>query len=150
VSEAREIRSGGEVREVLQTARTVAVLGFNPQPDRPANFVPQYLHDAGYRVIPVNPGLAGRGGDFHGERTLATLAEIGEAVDVVDVFRRPESLPGHLEDILAMRPAPKVVWLQSGIRNDAFAAALLEAGISVVQDRCMLVDHRSMGLGRRA
>lgn len=143
---ARELTSTAEVREVLETARTVAVLGFNPDPAKPAHYVPEYLAGAGYRIIPVNPALAGRGESFFGEPARASLAEIGEPVDVVDVFRRPDKLPEHTEDILAMNPRPKLVWLQLGIRNDEFAAGLLEAGIEVIQDRCMLADHRRFGV----
>lgn len=124
------------------------MLGFNPDESRPAHYVPAYLRAQGYRVIPVNPVLAARGAAFHGEPARATLAEIAEPVDVVDVFRRPEAIPAHLEDILAMSPRPRVVWLQQGIRNDEAAARLVEAGINVVQDRCTLADHRRLGLGR--
>jgi len=77
----------------------------------------------------------------------STLAEIGEPIDLVDVFRRPEHLPGHLDDILAMKPRPRLVWLQLGIRNDAFARTVDSAGIDVVQDRCTLADHRRLGVG---
>ena len=77
----------------------------------------------------------------------ATLAELGEPVDIVDVFRRPDLLPGHLADVLAMAPRPRLVWLQLGIRNDAFARAVQDAGSDVVQDRCTLADHRGIRLG---
>jgi uncharacterized protein len=140
-----EIESSTGIRDVLSRARTIAVLGAHHQPSRPAFYVPDYLHSQGYRVVPVNPTLVGT--TLWGEPVRATLAEIAEPIDIVDVFRLAELLPGHLADLLAMKPFPRVVWLQLGIRNDAFAEALIAAGIDVVQDRCTLADHRSMGLG---
>lgn len=131
------------VREVLVSSRTVAVLGAHHESGRPAFYVPDYLHQQGYRVIPVNPMLEGR--VLWGEPVRATLAEIDEPVDLVDVFRRSGDVPAHLDDLLALHPG--VVWMQSGIRNEAVAARLVEAGIGVVQDRCTLADHRAFGLG---
>ena len=135
-----------DAREVLETAKTVAVVGVSASPEKPAHYVPDYLHQHGYRIIPVNATLEGQ--TMFDEPVRATLASIQEPVDVVDMFRRAEHLEGHLDDILAMNPRPKLVWLQLGIRNDEFAHKLLEAGIEVVQDRCMLADHRNLGLGR--
>ncbi|MEO7329092.1 MAG: CoA-binding protein [Minicystis sp.] len=141
-----EIESEAAIRETLKSARTIAVLGAHHAPSRPAFYVPEYLHEQGYRVLPVNPTLVSK--TLFGEPVRATLAELGEAVDIVDVFRLAELLPGHLTDILAMNPRPKVVWLQLGIRNDAFARSLVEEGIDVVQDRCTLADHRRFFSGR--
>ena len=143
-----EIESLPEIRDVLSRTRTIAVLGAHHQPSRPAFYVPDYLHAQGYRVIPVNPTLVGK--TLWGEPVRATLAELGEPIDMVDVFRLAELLPSHLGDLLAMKPLPRLVWLQLGIRNDAFARALVDAGIDVVQDRCTLADHRSLGLGKAA
>lgn len=139
-----ERRDLASVKPILETARTIAVLGISANLDKPAHFVPLYAAQHGYRVIPVNPLLAGQ--TLFGEPVRSSLAEISEPVDIVDVFRRPELLPDHLEDILAMNPRPKLVWLQLGIRNDEFAKKLLKAGIEVVQDRCLLADHRALGL----
>jgi predicted CoA-binding protein len=136
------------LREILMSSPTVAVLGIHREPERAAFYVPEYLHDEGYRIIGVNPRLAGA--ELFGEPTRATLAEIAEPVDLVDVFRRAENLPGHVEDILAMKPRPKVVWFQLGIRNDDVAHILEAAGITVVQSRCMLADHQRLGLGAPA
>ncbi len=141
----RELTTQEDVRRVLAEARTVAVLGAHVTPAKPAHYVPDYLHGQGYRILPVNPAFAGDA--LWGETVRATLAELAEPVDVVDVFRRGELVPMHLDDILAMEPRPKLVWLQLGIRNDSVAAKLLAAGIGVVQDRCTLADHRSLGLG---
>jgi predicted CoA-binding protein len=141
-----ELTTDAQVTQVLRDARTVAVLGAHGEPSRAAFYVPDYLHEQGYRVIPVNPQLAGS--TLWGETVRASLAELGEPVDIVDVFRRPDLLPGHLDDILAMAPRPRLVWLQQGIRNDAFARAVEAGGIDVVQDRCTLADHRRLGVGR--
>lgn len=132
-----ELRTDDELRAVLAAARTFAVLGAHPEPEKAAHYVPRFLHRRGLRVIPVNPVYAGR--ELWGETVRGSLAEVDEAVDVLDVFRRAEALPAHLEEILAL--APGLVWLQLDIRHDEVAAALLAAGIDVVQDRCLMVDH---------
>jgi len=141
-----ELENEAQIREVLARARTIAVLGAHDQPSRPAFYVPDYLHQQGYRIIPVNAALAGR--SLWGETIRADLCGIEEPVDIVDIFRRPDALPAHEADILSMKPSPKVVWLQLGIRHDTFARAIVAAGIDVVQDRCTLADHRRMGLGK--
>jgi len=127
---------------ILREARTVAVLGAKARPAEPAHYVPAYLTKHGYRVLPVNPTLAGT--KILGEPVVATLADLPEPVDVVDVFRRPEYLPGHAAEILALPWRPAVVWFQLGIRNDAAAERLARAGIRVVQDRCMMPEHRRL------
>lgn len=133
------------IRRILQTSPTVAVLGAHDEPSRPAFYVPEYLYRQGYRVLPVNPARVGR--TLWGQPVRARLDELTEPVDLVDVFRRSEVLPSHLPEILAMRPLPRVVWLQLGIRNDEFAQRLQQAGVEVVQSRCTLADHRALGLG---
>jgi predicted CoA-binding protein len=133
------------LREILTTSPTIAVLGLHREPEKAAFYVPEYLHDEGYRILGVNPQL--HGAELFGERVRDTLAELAEPVDLVDVFRRAVHLPGHVEDILAMKPRPKVVWFQLGIRNDDVAHILEAAGITVVQNRCMLADHQRLGLG---
>jgi hypothetical protein len=140
-----ELTALADISASLRSARTIAVLGAHHEPARPAFYVPDYLHGQGYRILPVNPALVGT--MLWGQPVRATLAELGEPVDIVDIFRRPELLPGHLADVLAMAPRPRLVWLQLGIRNDAFARAVLDAGIDVVQDRCTLADHRGLRLG---
>lgn len=138
------------IRTILESSPVVAVLGAHEESFRPACYVPEYLYQQGYTIIPVNPLLAGK--TLWGRRVLSDLREIDEAVDMVDVFRRAELLAPHAAEILGMKHAPKVVWLQLGIRNDAFAESLRPAGIEVIQDRCTLADHRRLGLGapRRA
>ena len=117
-------------------------LGAKAQPSAPAYYVPAYLAQQGYRILPVNPTLTGRA--IHDTPTVATLADLPGSVDVVEVFRRPEYLPGHAAEILALPWKPAVVWFQLGIRNDVAAERLARAGIGVVQDRCMMPEHRRL------
>jgi len=143
-----EYTAAADLRRVLTEARTVAVLGAHPQASRPASYVPAYLHRCGYRILPVNPQKLGM--TLWGEPVRASLAELDEPVDIVDVFRRSSLLMPHLPDILAMSPRPKLVWLQQGILSRAFADALLEEGIDVVQNRCTLADHRRLAIPPRS
>lgn len=136
--------SDATLREILSTSPTIAVLGVHREPDKAAFYVPEYLRDEGYRIIGVNPRFTEQ--TLFGERVRATLAEIGEPVDLVDVFRRGELIPAHVEDILAMKPRPKVVWFQLGITNEDAAKILEAAGITVIQNRCTLADHQRLGL----
>ncbi|MDB4957815.1 MAG: Succinyl-CoA synthetase, alpha subunit-related enzyme [Myxococcales bacterium] len=133
------------LREILTGSPTVAVLGIHREPEKAAFYVPEYLHDEGYRVIGVNPMFLDE--TLFGEPVRATLSEIAEPIDIVDVFRRAEQIPQHIEDILAMKPRPRVVWFQLGIKNDDAAKVLEDAGITVVQNRCTLADHQRLGLG---
>ncbi|MGL4608949.1 MAG: CoA-binding protein [Trueperaceae bacterium] len=129
-----------EVKRILQESKTVAVLGAHHDVSKAAYYVPRYLDSRGYDVFPVNAVYVGR--DILGKTTVSKLSELTTAIDLVDVFRRSEAIPEHLEDILAMKPLPKVVWLQLGIQNDEAAQKLSEAGIEVVQNRCTLADHQ--------
>lgn len=137
-----ELTTDADLRRVLAGARTVAVLGAHPDASRPAHYVPDYLHAKGYRVIPVNAAAVGK--TLFGEVVRASLVELAEPVDIVDVFRRADKLDEHVPEILGMVPRPKLVWLQQGIRNDAFAARMIAEGIEVVQDRCTLAEHRRL------
>ncbi|HEU5196837.1 MAG TPA: CoA-binding protein [Methylomirabilota bacterium] len=127
---------------ILRETRTVAVLGAKAEPMAPAHYVPAYLAARGYRVRPVNPTLAGR--RVLNEVVVATLADLAEPVDVIDVFRRPEYLPGHAAEIMRLPWKPAVVWFQLGISHDGAAQTLARAGIRVVQDRCMMPEHRRL------
>lgn len=129
-----------ELKAYLERARTIAVLGAHKDPLRPAHYVPKYLFEQGYRLLPVNPRF--RGEELFGTKVVGSLGEILEPVDILDVFRPPEALMGHLEEVLALRPG--MVWLQSGIRHPAFEAALRQAGLLVVADRCLMVEHRRL------
>ncbi|AKU89793.1 CoA-binding protein [Vulgatibacter incomptus] len=131
-----------QIAQLVRTAKRVAVLGMKTEAHagQPAFFVPQYLAQAGIDVIPV-PVYFPEIHSILGRPIYRTIAEIpGPTLDIVDVFRRPKDIPGHVEDLLAARP--RAVWFQSGIRHDEAARRLAEAGILVVQDRCLMVDHR--------
>lgn len=135
------ITNGGDIRSLLKETRTIAVLGIKTeaQANQPAFYVPRYLQTAGFQVIPV-PVYYPKATQILGQQVYRRLVDIPIHVDLVNVFRRSEDVLPHVEDILAKRP--KAVWLQSGIRNDAVAETLAKAGIKVVQDRCIMVDHR--------
>jgi uncharacterized protein len=134
------------LREILTGSPTVAVLGIHREPEKAAFYVPEYLKDEGYRVIGVNPQFVDE--TILGEKVRSRLAEIREPIDIVDVFRKPEAIPEHVEDILAMNPKPRYVWFQLGIKHDEAAKKLEEAGITVIQNRCTLADHQRLGLGK--
>ena len=134
------------LREILTGSPTVAVLGIHREPEKAAFYVPEYLHDEGYRIIGVNPEFANE--SIFGETVRCKLQEIKEPVDLIDVFRKPEAIPEHVDDILAMQPRPKVVWFQLGIKHEDAAKTLEAAGITVVQNRCTLADHQRLGLGK--
>jgi predicted CoA-binding protein len=142
----RLVSDDAGLTRILRGARTVAVLGAKPGVDQPAFYVPAYLAARGYRVLPVNPTLSGR--SLFGTPVVATLADLAAPVDVIEVFRRPEFLPGHAREILSLPWRPGAVWFQLGIRHDGAAEALARAGILVVQDRCMMPDHRRLIGGR--
>ena len=135
------IGTDDEVRELLKATKTVAVIGIKMEEDRPAYCVPKYMQDAGCKVIPV-PVFYPEATEIMGEKVYRSLAEIPSEVDMVNIFRKPSDVPIHLEDILAKKP--KSVWMQSGIRNDDVAEALAKAGIKVVQDMCLMVEHRAL------
>lgn len=126
--------------QLLQQYRHVAIVGVSADPYRPSHFVAIYLQAEGYDIIPINPRYAGQ--TLLGKRVYATLTEAkeaGEQIEVVDVFRRAENVPPIAEEAIAV--GAKVLWLQMGIRNDEAARKVQEAGLTVVQDRCMKIEH---------
>lgn len=133
----RRLASEDELAEVVRGMRTVAVLGIKGEDrqDESAFSIPAMLQARGFRILPVSPKLE----RVLGETAFPDLAHVAEPYDVLDVFRRPEAIPGHVDEILALPAAhrPQVVWLQSGIRHDEATERLLAAGIDVVQDRCL-------------
>jgi predicted CoA-binding protein len=135
------ITSDDGVREILRETKTIAVIGIKMEADKPAHYVPAYMKERGFKVIPV-PVFYPEATEIMGEKLYRSLAEIPEDVDMVNIFRRPTDVPLHLDDILAKKP--KSVWMQSGIRNDEVAEALAKAGIKVVQDLCLMVEHRAL------
>jgi predicted CoA-binding protein len=138
----RFVNDDATLAAILRDTRTIAVLGAKADPGEPAHYVPAYLQQRGYRVLPVNPTIEGQ--RVFGAPVVATLADLAEPADVIEIFRRPEFLPGHAAEILRLAWRPKVVWFQLGIRHDGAARALAARGIQVVQDRCMMPEHRRL------
>jgi uncharacterized protein len=130
------------IRRMLETARRIAVLGIKREYDRPAYFVPEYAQMAGYEIIPV-PVYYPELKELMGEPVYRRVADVPGEVDIVNVFRRSNDIPPHVDDIIAKKP--KAVWFQSGIRNDSAAERFAKAGIQVVQDRCLMVEMRRIG-----
>ncbi|KAF0243132.1 MAG: CoA-binding domain-containing [Planctomycetota bacterium] len=131
------------IRELLTEARTVAVVGDSPNPARDAHRIAEYLIGAGYEVIPVNPQYS----EVHGLRCFPTLQSIGRAVDIVDIFRRPENTPEVVEDAIAANA--KCVWFQLDTANEAAAKRADEAGLATVRNACTMVAHRTLRIPRR-
>lgn len=140
---ARVLDDDEALRALLAATRRIAVLGIKTeaQHDQPAFHVPAYMADAGFDIVPV-PVYYPQVREILGRPVQRDLKAISGRVDLVNVFRRSVDLPPHLDDLLALKPG--AVWLQSGIRDDAFARALVAAGIDVVQDRCLMVEHRRL------
>jgi predicted CoA-binding protein len=139
----RLIEGGDDIGALLERTRRIAVLGIKTaETMQPAYYVAEYAQQAGFEVVPV-PVYFPEVTEILGEKVYRTLVAVPGPIDMVNVFRRPKDLDPHLDDILAKRP--KSVWLQLGIRDDSFARKLTEAGIDVVQDRCLLVELRNRG-----
>jgi len=134
-----------ERREMLEKAKTIAVVGCSNKPDRTSYMIAEAMQHAGYRIIPVNPVIAGE--TVLGETVRASLADIEEPIDIVNVFRRSEEVLPVAEE--AVKVHPKVLWLQQGIVNDEAARLAKENGIEVVMDRCIKVDHAILRVSNR-
>ena len=135
------MQTDAEIREILTSVKTIALVGWSPKPDRPSHRVAAYLAAQGYRVIPVNPGQAGQ--VALGETVVATLAEAGR-VDMVDIFRRSEEAGGVVDEAIAA--GARVVWMQLGVIDEAAAARARAAGLRVVMDRCPAIEIPRLGL----
>jgi len=135
------LESDAEIRELLENTKTIAVVGIKMESYQPAFYVPQYMKTVGFEIIPV-PVYYPDATEILGEKVYRNLVNIPQEIDLVNVFRRPNDVAKHAEDILAKKP--KAVWLQSGIRNDEVAETLAKAGIKVVQDACLMVEHRTL------
>ena len=136
------------LRSVLSSVKTIAMVGASNNPARPSFGVLKYLMDHGYRVFAVNPGLAGK--DIAGAPVYATLADIREPVDMIDIFRNSEAVAGVVDETLGMSPLPKIVWMQLGVRNDDAAARAEAAGLTVIMNRCPKIEHGRLLGGARA
>jgi predicted CoA-binding protein len=130
------------VAAILRSARRIAVVGLSPRPERPSHGVASYLQRAGYTIIPVRPTARSILGEPV-QPDLKTAAAAAGPIDIVDIFRRSEFVPALLDDLLEVRP--RLVWMQVGIRDDETATRLEAVGIPVVMDRCLAVDHHSLG-----
>ena len=127
------------IRGILNTVKTIAMVGASEKENRPSYFAFKYLLERGYRMIPVNPGHAGE--DMLGQRIFARLADIPEPVDMIDIFRGPQYALAIVQEALALKTRPQVIWMQLGVRNDE-AAALAEAnGMKVVMNRCPKIEY---------
>ncbi|TKI59122.1 CoA-binding protein [Brevibacillus antibioticus] len=133
-------------RQLLEDAKTIAVVGLSNKPDRTSYMVSQAMQNVGYTIIPVNPIIAGE--TVLGEKVLASLSEIDQPVDIVNVFRRSEDMVPVAEDALKMQNKPKVFWMQQGIANEDAAKLVADQGIDVVQDMCIKVDHALLRVGK--
>lgn len=135
--------SDAEIKELLQNTKRIAVLGIKTEAQsfQPAFYVPQYMANAGFEIVPV-PVYYPEATEILGKKVYRNLVDVPGEIDLVNVFRRSADVPKHLDDILAKKP--KAVWMQSGIYNDAVAETLAKAGIKVVQDLCLMVEHRSL------
>ncbi|MCB0216959.1 MAG: CoA-binding protein [Caldilineae bacterium] len=138
----RLIDDNGGLREILQTEHRIAVLGIKDERRswEPAHFVARYMQEVGYAVVGVNPSID----EALGQPVLDSLAEVEGPIDIVNVFRHSDNIPAHVDEVLALPERPKVFWMQLGIRHQEAARRLAEAGIQVVQDRCILVEHRRL------
>jgi hypothetical protein len=134
-------KSGADpIAEILKKSKTIAVVGLSSNPMRPSHEVTEYMQGAGYRIIPVNPNET----EVLGEKSYARLEDVPEKIDVVNIFRRPEDVPPVVES--AIRVGAKVVWMQLGIESEEAAEKAKAAGLAVVEDACILIEHRKRAI----
>ena len=124
------------IKSVLKKSKTVAVVGLSPRKERDSHRVAKYLQGQGYRIIPVNPNAE----EVLGERSYPDLASVPEPIDIMDVFRRSEAVPGIVEE--AIQVGARTVWMQEGVIHEEAATRAREAGLQVVMDRCIMIEHR--------
>jgi len=126
------------IADILKSVHRIALVGASPKPERPSHQVMAFLLSRGYEVFPVNPGLAGK--EILGRRVHATLADIPQAVDMVDIFRNAQAAGGVVDEALKLDPPPRVIWMKLGVRNDEAAARAEAAGLKVVMNRCPKIE----------
>jgi predicted CoA-binding protein len=134
--------SRDEVRNLLQAARTIAIVGLSDQPNRPSYGVARYLQQNGYRIIPINPNIQ----EVLGEKAYPELQAAPRPIDIVDIFRRPDAVPEIVADAIAI--GAKAVWMQEGIVHNAAAEQAQAAGLTVVMNKCLMKEHHAAGLAR--
>ncbi len=127
------------IRGILNTVKTIAMVGFSPRENRPSYFVFKYLRERGYRVIPVNPGQAAK--ELLGQKVYGKLSEIPEPIDMVDIFRSSEHALPIVQEALTLKPRPQVIWMQLKVRNDQAAKLAENAGLKVVMNRCPKIEY---------
>jgi len=127
------------IRGILNGVKTIAMVGLSPKDNRPSYFAFKYLLERGYRMVPVNPGQAGK--EILGQKVYARLADIPEPVDMVDIFRASEHVLPIVQEALALDPKPKAIWMQLGVRNDEAARLAEAAGLKVVMNRCPKIEY---------
>lgn len=135
------IRSDVDISDLLRNTKTIAVIGIKMEPHQPAFYVPKYMQGVGFKIYPV-PVYYPEATEMFGEKVYRKLTDIPEDVDLVNIFRRPNDVDKHTDDILAKKP--KYVWMQTGIYNDTVAEILAKQGIKVVQNLCLMVEHRAL------
>jgi predicted CoA-binding protein len=128
--------TSSEIAGILRQAKVIAVIGASPKPERPSHQISAYLKDQGYKVIPVNPGQT----EILGDKCYKSLTEVPEAVDIVDIFRDPEAVPGIVDEAIAKKA--KVIWMQLGIVHNEAAEKARQAGLQVIQNKCISVEHQ--------
>lgn len=134
-----------EIKSVLETYRTVAIVGLSRDPDKASYRVAQYLESVGYRIIPVNPFAD----EILGEKCYKSLLEVPDTIDIVDIFRPSEDVPAIVDEAITIKNrvgSPNVIWMQLGIVNEEAAKRAREAGFTVVVDRCMMIEHRRLSM----
>jgi predicted CoA-binding protein len=127
------------IRGILNTVKTIAMVGISPKDNRPSYFAFKYLLERGYHMIPVNPGQAGK--EILGQKVYARLADIPEPVDMIDIFRASQFAPQIVREALEMKPRPQVIWMQLTVRNDEAAKLAEDAGMKVVMNRCPKIEY---------
>lgn len=130
------------LKNVLSTAKTVAIVGISANPVRPSYFVARYLQLRGYRIVPVNPGLAGQ--QLFGETIYATLSDIPFDVDMVDIFRRSDAVPAIVDEALARWPDLRTIWMQIGVEHEQAATKAEARGVTVIQNRCPKIEYQRL------
>ena len=124
-----------EIAKILRTSKVIAVIGASPKPERPSHWISVYLKEQGYKVIPVNPGQT----EVLGDKCYKSLTDVPEAVDIVDIFREPAAVPAIVDEAIAKKA--KVIWMQEGIVHNEAAEKARQAGLKVIQNRCLYKEH---------
>ncbi len=130
------------IRKILTESRSIAVIGASPNPARPSHYVSRMLMDRGYRIVPVNPGQAGK--ELLETTCMGQIADIDEPIDMVDIFRRSDAVPAIVEAALAHLPGLKTIWMQLGVENEEAAKMAEAAGVQVIQNRCTKAEYQRL------